>query len=101
MDLQASAPMASSPTPGAGPAPAAGGEPAQQGPQTIAIHEPHDPNAPMPTEPYQAPQQLQSQGMTNALSLLNQLGDSASPQIKSIRDALSAHINNSSQAGNP
>jgi hypothetical protein len=101
MDLQASAPMASSPTPGAGPAPAAGGEPAQQAAQPIAIDAPHDPNAPMPTEPFQAPKQLQTTGMTNALGLLNQLGDAASPQVKSIRNALMAHINNGAQAGNP
>lgn len=101
MDLQASAPMASSPTPGAGPAPVAGGEPAQQGPQTIPIDAPHDPNAPMPTEPFQAPQQLQIQGMTSALGLLNQLGDAASPQVSAIRDALMAHINNASQSGTP
>jgi hypothetical protein len=100
MDMQAAAPMAASPTPGAAPAPVAGGEPAQQGPTTIPIDAPHDPNAPMPTEPYKAPQQLQTTGMTNALGLLNQLGDNASPQVKAIRDALMAHINNSSQAGN-
>jgi hypothetical protein len=100
MDMQASAPMAASPTPGAGPAPVAGGEPAPQNSPVIPIDAPHDPNAPMPTEPFQAPQQLQTTGMTNALGLLNQLGDSASPQVKSIRNALMAHINNSAQAGN-
>ena len=99
MDMQASAPMAASPTPGAGPAPVAGGEPARQVVQPMAIDAPHDPNAPMPTEPFQAPKQLQTTGMTNALGLLNQLGDAASPQVKAIRDALMAHINNSSQAG--
>ena len=101
MDMQASAPMASSPTPGAAPAPVSGGEPAQQAPQIIPIDAPHDPNAPMPTEPYRAPVQLQTTGMTSALGLLNQLGDTASPQVKAIRDALMAHINNAAtQAGN-
>jgi hypothetical protein len=105
MDMQASAPMAKtnnppSPAPASSMQPQQGGEPSQQEIQTIPIHAPHDPNAPMPTEPYQAPQQLQTTGMTNALGLLNQLGDKASPQVKAIRDALMAHINNSAQVGN-
>jgi hypothetical protein len=103
MDAQAAAPMAKTNNPpAAAPAssmqPQQGGEPA---PQVLPIDAPHDPNAPMPTEPYQAPQQLQTTGMTNALGLLNQLGENASPQVKAIRNALMAHINNGAQAGNP
>ena len=104
-NLQASAPMAATPTPGAAPAPANGGEPAQQGQQAIPIDAPTQrPGEPVTTgaasgpgagpEVLPATSQAQNQGYQNALSLLNQFGDSASTQVKQIRNALAAHMNN-------
>jgi hypothetical protein len=104
VNLQASAPMASSPQPGAKAAPVSGGEPAQ--PVTpVPIDAPSQrPGEPVTEgaaagpgngpEALQLPVQQQNQGMSNALALLNQLGDTASPQVRSIRNALSAHLNN-------
>ena len=39
----------------------------------------------------------QNQGLINSLNLLNQLGDNASNQVKSIRNALAAHLSNQTQ----
>lgn len=103
--LQASAPMAATPTPGSSPAPVNGGEPAQQGQQVIPIDAPSQrPGEPVTTGAASGPgagpevlpgtPEAQNQGYQNALSLLNQFGDSASTQVKQIRNALAAHMNN-------
>ena len=105
-DLQASAPLSASPTPGSA-APATGGEqPAMQQPVPIDApsQRPGEPvthgaaaGAGAGPEILNLPAQAQNNGMTNALALLNQLGDYASPQVKQIRNAIAAHLNN--QAG--
>jgi hypothetical protein len=108
VNLQASAPMASSPQQTATPAPAMGGQPQQQAPQAIPLTEPSQrPNEPVTAGAARGPgpgpeilsgtPEAQTQGFQNALSLLNQLGDGASTQVKAIRNALAAHLNN--QAG--
>ena len=101
-DLQASAPMSQTSTPGS-PAPVASGE--QPVTQPIPIDAPSQrPGEPVTTgadagmgagmEALNLPAQAQNNGMVNALALLNQLGDYASPQVKQIRNALAAHLNN-------
>ena len=109
MDLQASAPMSQTPgTPAPSTAQVGGANVAQQ-PQVIPIDAPTQrPGEPVTNGaaggPGAGPEALAStpqatnQGMMNALALLNQLGSNTSPQVKSIRNALQAHINN--QAGN-
>jgi hypothetical protein len=105
-DLQASAPMSQTNTPGS-PAPVT----SEQAPevQPIPIDAPSQrPGEPVTTgaaagmgagpEALNLPAQAQSNGMVNALALLNQLGDYASPQVKQIRNAIAAHLNN--QGGN-
>jgi hypothetical protein len=105
-DLQASAPMSSSPTPGS-PAPAMQGSTAME--QPVPIDAPSQrPGEPVTNganagagagmEALNLMPQSQNSGMVNALALLNQLGDYASPQVKQIRNALAAHLNN--QGGN-
>ena len=113
MDMQAAAPMAKTNVqPTSTPsqvATAAQGGALQQGQQVIPIDAPSQrPGEPVThgattgagagPEILNLPNQAQNNGMTNALVLLNQLGDSASPQVKQIRNALAAHLNN--QAGN-
>ena len=105
MDLQASAPMSSSPTPSAAaPVPTGSAPQAQPVPIDAPSQRPGDPvtqgAAAGPgggPEVLNLPAQSQNTGMLNALALLNQLGDSASPQVKQIRNAIAAHMNN--QAG--
>ena len=102
MDLQASAPMSASGISGSAPTPAAGGEAPQQPiPIDAPSQRPGEPvtqgaaaGAGAGTEVLNLPQQAQNTGMTNALALLNQLGEYASPQVKQIRNAIAAHINN-------
>jgi len=105
-NLQAQAPMSASGTPGNAPAPVAGGEPAQ-GPTVIPIDAPSQrPNEPVTAGAASGPgpgpeilpgtPQAAQAGFQNALALLNSLGDSASSQVKSIRNALAAHMNNQS-----
>jgi hypothetical protein len=113
MDMQAAAPMAKTNVqPTASPsqvAQAAQSGVPQQGQQVIPIDAPSQrPGEPVTqgaaAGPGAGPEvlnistQAQNNGMTNALILLNQLGDSASPQVRQIRNALAAHLNN--QAGN-
>jgi len=77
----------------------------QPGPSVVPLTEPTQ----RPNEPITAgidmgpgpgssvlglPNQAQQTGLQNALNLLNQLGDTASTQVKSIRNALEAHLNN-------
>ena len=77
----------------------------QPGPSVVPLTEPTQ----RPNEPITAgidlgpgpgssvlglPDQAQQTGLQNALNLLNQLGDTASTQVKSIRNALEAHLNN-------
>lgn len=106
MDLQASAPLSASALPGS-PAPIGGEQTPQE--QAIPIDAPSmRPGEPVThgadagpgagTEILNLQPQAQNTGMQNALSLLNQLGDYASPQVKQIRNALAAHLNN--QGGN-
>jgi hypothetical protein len=102
MDLQASAPMAkTAPQPNV--APTAMGQPQGQ-PGVIPIDAPSQrPFEPVTNGAASGPgagpealagtPQAATAGMTNALALLNELGSSTSPQIKSIRNALAAHIN--------
>jgi len=101
MNIQQGAPMAATPTIGA-----TGGAAAQQ---PIPINAPSQrPGEPVTTgapigagagtEALNLPQQQEANGLQNALILLNQLGDNASTQVKSIRNALAAHLNN--QNGN-
>jgi hypothetical protein len=105
-DLQASAPMSQSSTPGS-PAPVTSGE--QPTVQPVPIDAPSQrPGEPVTNgaatgmgagmEALNLPAQAQNNGMVNALALLNQLGDYASPQVKQIRNAIAAHLNN--QGGN-
>ena len=105
-NLQAQAPMSASGTPGNMPAPVAGGEPAQ-GPTAIPIDAPTQrPGEPVTAGAASGPgpgpeilpgtPQAQTQGFQNALALLNSLGDSATPQVRAIRNALAAHMNNQS-----
>jgi hypothetical protein len=63
----------------------------------IGAHQPSptdNPLTPIPTQQQQAVTGIQS-----ALSLLNSLGDNASPQVKQTRNVLAAHLMNQSQAG--
>jgi hypothetical protein len=107
MDLQASAPMAKTATPSAQPLPMGEMGQAQQ-PSVIPIDAPSQrPNEPVTSgaamgagpgpEALNTPSTMQQQGFVNALALLNQLGNNVTPEVKSIRNALAAHLNN--QAG--
>jgi len=105
MDLQASAPLSASPTPGSAPVPTGSAPQSQPVPIDAPSQRPGEPvtqgAAAGPgggPEVLNLPAQSQNTGMLNALTLLNQLGDAASPQVKHIRNAIAAHINN--QAGN-
>lgn len=102
MNLQAQAPMGATPDLSKPTAVSAGGQPQQQ---TIPIDAPSQrPGEPVThgaaagpgagPEALNLPAQAQNAGLTNALALLNQLGNYASPQVKQIRNALAAHINN-------
>lgn len=103
---QQAAPLAGNPTPV--PAmPSAGGGLPTSGPQPIPLSAPTQrPNEPVSAglnrQPY-VPQQQQAQtaGLQNAVNLLNQLGNSASPQVKAIRNALQAHITNVAAVATP
>jgi hypothetical protein len=103
-NLQAAAPMSASGTPASQPAQVSGGEPAQQS-QVIPIDAPTQrPGEPVTAGAASGPgpgpevlhgtPQAEQQGYQNALVLLNQLGDNASVQVKQIRNALAAHMNN-------
>ena len=105
MDLQASAPLSASPTPGSAPVPTGSAPQSQPVPIDAPSQRPGEPvthgAAAGPgggPEVLNLPAQSQNTGMLNALTLLNQLGDAASPQVKQIRNAIAAHMNN--QAGN-
>ena len=105
MDLQASAPLSASATPGSTPVPTGSAPQSQPVPIDAPSQRPGEPvthgAAAGPgggPEVLNLPAQSQNTGMLNALTLLNQLGDAASPQVKQIRNALAAHMNN--QAGN-
>jgi hypothetical protein len=109
---QRAVPMAGTPAAQAAAAGAPAGAPAsmgeampQPGPSVVPLTEPTQ----RPNEPITAgidmgpgpgssvlgmPQQAEQTGLQNALNLLNQLGDGASTQVKSIRNALEAHISN-------
>ena len=105
-DLQASAPMSQTNMPAVT---TPSGELTARGEQVIPIDAPSQrPGEPVTTgapagkgaglEALNLPAQAQNNGMVNALALLNQLGDYASPQVKQIRNAIAAHLNN--QGGN-
>jgi hypothetical protein len=105
-DLQASAPMSQTNMPAVT---SPTGELTARGERVIPIDAPSErPGEPVThgaatglgagTEALNLPAQAQNNGMVNALALLNQLGDYASPQVKQIRNAIAAHLNN--QGGN-
>ena len=102
---QQAAPLAGNPTPAAPAMPSAGAGVPTAGPQAIPLSAPTQrPNEPVTAglngQPYVPQQQAaQTAGLQNALNLLNQLGDSASSQVKSVRNALQAHIANVSGQG--
>lgn len=104
LSLQQGAPMAK--TLGGTSAPQDQGQQAQ-GPQVTPLTQPSErPNEPVTSgatagagpgpEALNLQQPAQTQYMVNALSLLNQLGDSVSPQVKQIRNSIAAHLNNQS-----
>ena len=105
-DLQASAPMSKTDMPAVT---SPTGELTPRGQRVIPIDAPSEnPGEPVTNgagaglgaglEALNLPAQAQNNGMVNALALLNQLGDYASPQVKQIRNAIAAHMNN--QGGN-
>jgi hypothetical protein len=72
-------------------------------PLTAPTQRPNEPvNAGLNGQPY-VPQQTQAQnaGLTNALNLLDQLGNNASTQVKAIRNVLQAHLSNASAVAQP
>ena len=96
--IQSGAPMAA--TPNLGSTPTAQSQQGAQGvpPQGfIGAHQPSPTDNPL--TPIATQQQQSISGAQSALSLLNSLGDNASPQVKSIRNVLAAHLMNQSQAG--
>ena len=110
MDMQASAPLAQSSNAPSSPALQAGGPAQQQGPQAVPLSAPsQNPNEPVTNgaargpgagpEAINTPPTAQQQGFINALSLLNQLGDNVTPEVKSIRNVLAAHLNNQPRTG--
>lgn len=105
MDLQAQAPMSASGMPSQPAVNVPQGGPAQSG--VIPINAPSQrPNEPVTAgaasgpgpgpEVLQGTTQAQNQGFVNALSLLNEFGENAPSQVRAIRQALAAHINNTS-----
>ena len=110
MQIQSGAPMAATPNPGQ--APAAGQAQPGVPPQGfIGAHQPNPAeiitsgvggNTPGPgPEALNLPSTAGISGAQSALSLLNQLGNNASQQVKAIRTALAAHVNNTAQAPAP
>lgn len=101
--MSQAAPLAGNPTP-----PPAMPNAQQQGgiqaiPLTAPTQRPNEPvNAGLNGQPY-VPQQTQAQnaGLTNALNLLDQLGNNASTQVKAIRNVLQAHLSNASAVAQP
>jgi len=98
---QQAAPLAGNPTPV--PAmPSAGGGLPTSGPQAVPLsaptQRPNEPvNAGLNGQPYVSQQnQAQNAGLIQTLNLLDQLGNNASNQVKSIRNALQAHLSNAS-----
>ena len=105
MDIQRSAPMEAAPDMPAVVNPT--GDLTARGSRVIPIDaETQFPNEPVTSgvpigagpgiEALNLPGVNQNNGMANALVLLNQLGDNASPQVKALRAAIAAQLNNES-----
>jgi hypothetical protein len=104
LQQQGQAPMAGNPAAAAMPQ----GQPAAPMQPVVPLTEPTErPNEPITagidmgpgpgSEAIRTAPTAANQSLINSLNLLNQLGDNASNQVKSIRNALAAHLSNQKQ----
>jgi hypothetical protein len=106
LQQQGQAPMAGNPSPVPN-MPQGQGAPASMQPVVPLTEPTQRPNEPVTagidmgpgpgSEVIRSAPTAQNQGLINSLNLLNQLGDNASNQVKSIRNALAAHLSNQTQ----